>query len=107
MSEPVNEVMSAVMRLLGICSAGMDRERLSEVAVLSALDELKAIDARGPESMLTAAAVQTGELFLIAAETDASPELARATGGLRVLLAALSVAQNQQLCDQVFGVETR
>ncbi len=130
MSEPIVQVLYAVMRLLGICSAGMDGARLSAVALQAALDELVAIAAGEPQSVLTAAAVQTGELFLAAANAPLSPvelgsprdtgrpyesgswldptaslELASATGGLRVLLAALSAAYAIDLVETCLDPE--
>jgi hypothetical protein len=137
-AEPVAPVLHAVVRLLGICSAGMDAQDLSVVAVQAALDEFVAIAANEPHSMLSAAAVRTAELFLLAAkaplnaagarsadraepwesaaswepaepwgsdgprapwEPGASWELASATGGLRVLLAALSAAYAVDLVE--------
>jgi hypothetical protein len=117
-SEPTAAVLHAVVRLLGICSVGMDADDLSAVAVQAALDEFEAIAADEPRSVLSAAAVRTAELFLLAANAPllrsggprpaepAEPwELASATGGLRVLLAALSVASTVDLIDSCLEQE--
>jgi hypothetical protein len=114
-AEPVAAVLHAVVRLLGICSAGLDAQQLSPVAVQAALDEFVAIAADEPRSVLTAAAVRTAELFLAAAhaplgsalasEPGPSWELASATGGLRVLLAALSAAYTVELVDTCLELE--
>lgn len=106
MPEPITEVLAAVNRLIDIRSTGVDAGTLSALALQSAIDELSAIAADEPRSLLTAAALKTAELFLSAASPARSPsDLGPAIGGLRVLLAVISAAQLHQLVDAALGLD--